>query len=73
MENAIAASLDAALRTIPLNEAGDTVTLSEEFTRGQQKFNNACAICHMGGITKTNPNVGLDSESWQVPFLIETT
>lgn len=64
MEGAIAADLDAAVRTIPLNEAGDTVTLSvEEFTRGQQKFNNACAICHLGGITKTNPNVGLDTES----------
>ena len=64
IEGASAADLDAAVRTIPLNEAGDTVTLSvEEFTRGQQKFNNACAICHLGGITKTNPNVGLDTES----------
>ncbi|MEL6468093.1 MAG: photosystem II cytochrome c-550 [Cyanobacteria bacterium J06623_4] len=61
---AIAADLDATTRTIPLNAAGDTVTLSvEEFTRGQRKFNQACAICHLGGITKTNPNVGLDSES----------
>lgn len=61
---AIAAELDAATRTITLNEAGDTVTLSvEEFTRGQRKFNQACAICHLGGITKTNPNVGLDTES----------
>jgi photosystem II cytochrome c550 len=64
VEGAIAADLDAAVRTITLNEAGDTVTLSvEEFTRGQRKFNNACAICHLGGITKTNPNVGLDTES----------
>ncbi|MGB3787992.1 MAG: photosystem II cytochrome c-550 [Phormidesmis sp.] len=64
VEGAIAAELSESLRTIPLSEAGDTVTLSlEEFTRGQRKFNNACAICHLGGITKTNPNVGLDSEA----------
>ena len=64
VEGAIAAELSESLRTIPLNDAGDTVTLSlEEFTRGQRKFNNACAICHLGGITKTNPNVGLDSEA----------
>lgn len=69
VEDAIAAELDAATRTIPLNSAGDTVTLSvEEFTRGQRKFNNACAICHLGGITKTNPNVGLDSESLSGAF-----
>ena len=62
--SAIAAELDAGLRTIPLNDAGDTITLSvEEFTRGQRKFNQACAICHLGGITKTNPNVGLEPEA----------
>ena len=61
---AIAAELDAATRTIPLNADGESITLSvEEFTRGQRKFNQACAICHLGGITKTNPNVGLDTES----------
>ncbi len=64
VDGAIAAELSESLRTIPLNETGETVTLSlEEFTRGQRKFNNACAICHLGGITKTNPNVGLDSEA----------
>lgn len=62
--SAIAADLDAATRTIKLNEQGDTVTLSvEEFTRGRRKFNVACATCHVAGITKTNPNVGLDTES----------
>ena len=61
---AIAAELDAATRTIKASDAGDTVTLPiEEFLRGRQKFNQACAICHLGGITKTNPNVGLDTES----------
>ena len=61
---AIAAELDVATRTIKANEAGDTVTPPvEEFLRGRKKFNQACAICHLGGITKTNPNVGLDTES----------
>ena len=61
---AIAAELDEATRTIQSNEAGDMVTLPvEEFLRGRKKFNQACAICHLGGITKTNPNVGLDTES----------
>ena len=61
---AIAADMDAATRTIKANDQGDTVTLStEEFLRGRQKFNVACATCHNAGITKTNPNVGLDTES----------
>lgn len=66
---AIAAELDEATRTILANEAGDTVTLPvEEFLRGRKKFNQACAICHLGGITKTNPNVGLDTESLEGAF-----
>lgn len=66
---AIAAELDAATRTIKANEAGDTVTPSvEKVLRGRKKFNAACAICHLGGITKTNPNVGLDTESLEGAF-----
>ncbi len=62
--SAIAADLDASTRTIKANEQGDTVTLSvEEFTRGRRKFNVACATCHVAGVTKTNPNVGLDTET----------
>ena len=62
--DALAAELDEATRTIKANAAGDTATLPvEEFLRGRKKFNQACAICHLGGITKTNPNVGLDTES----------
>ncbi len=61
---AIAADLDAATRTIKATEQGDTVTPPVEvFLRGRKKFNVACATCHVGGITKTNPNVGLDTES----------
>lgn len=66
---AIAAELDAATRTIKANDAGDTVTLPvEDFLRGRKKFNVACASCHVAGITKTNPNVGLDTESLEGAF-----
>jgi photosystem II cytochrome c550 len=59
-----AAELDAATRTITLNEQGDTLTLSlKQVKEGKQLFNNACAQCHMGGITKTDFNVGLDPEA----------
>lgn len=68
-KSAIAAELDAATRTIKLNEQGDTVTPPiEEFLRGRKLFNNTCASCHVGGITKTNPNVGLDTESLEGAF-----
>ncbi len=66
---AIAAELDAATRTIKANEAGDVVTLPvEDFLLGRKKFNVACATCHVAGITKTNPNVGLDTESLEGAF-----
>jgi len=66
---AIAAELDAAIRTIKANENGDTVTLPvEDFLRGRKQFNVACATCHVAGITKTNPNVGLDTESLEGAF-----
>jgi photosystem II cytochrome c550 len=61
---AIAAELDAATRTIALNEAGDTVTLSQDqVAEGKRLFNYACGQCHVGGVTKTDPNVGLDPEA----------
>ncbi|MEM6590769.1 MAG: photosystem II cytochrome c-550 [Cyanobacteria bacterium P01_H01_bin.119] len=59
--SAIAAQLDETTRTVRLDEAGDAYVLSlEEVSRGKKQFNNACATCHVGGITKTNPNVGLE-------------
>lgn len=62
--NAVAAELDEAARTVQLNSQGDTVTLSvKQLSEGKRLFNYACAICHLGGITKTNPNVGLDPDS----------
>lgn len=56
--------LDEATRTVSLEETGRTVTLTpEQIKRGKRLFNNSCAQCHNGGITKTNPNIGLESES----------
>ena len=64
MGDAVAAELDAATRTVQLNAEGDTVVLSlEQVTRGRRQFNYACGTCHVGGITKTNPTVGLDPNS----------
>lgn len=61
---AIAAELDAATRTVPLNNTGDTYTLSQkEVAQGKQLFNYACGQCHVGGVTKTDPNVGLEPEA----------
>ncbi|MGB3310350.1 MAG: photosystem II cytochrome c-550 [Nodosilinea sp.] len=64
MGDAVAAELDEAIRTVPLNAEGDTYVLSlEQITRGRRQFNYACGTCHVGGITKTNPTVGLDPET----------
>nr|WDA98935.1 photosystem II cytochrome c550 [Sciadococcus taiwanensis] len=61
---AIAAELTEETRTVPFNSEGQTVVLTQEqVKRGKRLFNNACSACHVGGITKTNPNVGLDPES----------
>ncbi|WP_421658587.1 photosystem II cytochrome c-550 [Leptothermofonsia sp. ETS-13] len=59
-----AAELDATTRTVPLNDKGDTVVLSlKQVKEGKRLFQYACAQCHVGGITKTDPNIGLDPES----------
>lgn len=64
MGDAVAAELDEATRTIQLNPEGDTLVLSlEQVTRGRRQFNYACGTCHVGGITKTNPTIGLDPET----------
>jgi photosystem II cytochrome c550 len=58
-----AVELDEAVLTVPLN-ATKTITLTpEQLKRGKRLFLNSCSICHTGGITKTNPNVGLDTEA----------
>jgi photosystem II cytochrome c550 len=58
-----AIELDDAVRTIPFNTTKTVSLTPEQVKRGKRLFNNSCSVCHTGGITKTNPNVGLDSES----------
>nr|YP_010032281.1 PsbV [Schizocladia ischiensis]QOW07488.1 PsbV [Schizocladia ischiensis] len=61
---AFAVELDEATRTIPLDNTGKTTILSaEQVKRGKRLFNVSCGQCHVGGITKTNPNLGLDTEA----------
>lgn len=59
-----AAELDALTRTVPLNGAGDTITLTrKQFDDGRKLFDAACATCHVGGVTKTNPSLDLAPET----------
>lgn len=61
---ATALDLTEEIRTVPLEDSGKTVVLTlDQVKRGKRLFNNTCAICHNGGITKTNPNIGLELES----------
>ena len=61
---AFALELDEDTRTVSLDAKGNSVVLTpEQVKRGKRLFNNACGTCHVGGLTKTNPNVGLDTES----------
>ncbi|WP_427161384.1 photosystem II cytochrome c-550 [Aliinostoc sp. HNIBRCY26] len=62
--SATAVELDEATRTVKLNNQGDTVTLSlKQVKEGKRLFQYACAQCHVGGVTKTNQNVGLEPEA----------
>lgn len=59
-----AIELNEATRTVQLEDSGKTITLTpEQIKRGKRLFNNTCASCHNGGVTKTNPNIGLETES----------
>jgi len=61
---AFAIDLDEATRTVVSDSTGKTIVLTpEEVKRGKRLFNSTCGACHVGGITKTNPNVGLDPEA----------
>ncbi|MBO3457897.1 photosystem II cytochrome c-550 [Aetokthonos hydrillicola Thurmond2011] len=63
VNSALALELDAATRTVKLNDKGDTIELSlKQVKEGKRLFNYACAQCHAGGVTKTNQNVGLAPE-----------
>ena len=62
--SASAIDLDEATRTVVKDGSGNTVVLTpEQVKRGKRLFNATCGACHTGGITKTNPNVGLDPEA----------
>ena len=59
-----ALELDEDTRTVTLDAKGSNVVLTpEQVKRGKRLFNATCGACHLGGITKTNPNVGLDPEA----------
>jgi len=60
----LAIDLDEATRTVTVDGSGKTTVLTpEQVKRGKTLFNTTCGACHVGGITKTNPNVGLDPEA----------
>jgi photosystem II cytochrome c550 len=62
--SASAIDLDEATRTVVKDSSGKTVVLSpEQVKRGKRLFNATCGACHVGGMSKTNPNVGLDPEA----------
>jgi len=62
--SASAIDLDEATRTVVVDGSGTTTVLTpEQVKRGKRLFNATCGACHTGGITKTNPNVGLDPEA----------
>ncbi len=61
---ALAIDLDETTRTVPLDSSGTTVTLTpEQVKRGKRLFNASCSQCHVGGVTKTNPNLGLEPDA----------
>lgn len=61
---ASAIDLDEATRTIVADASGKTIVLTpEQVKRGKRLFNATCGACHVGGVSKTNPNVGLDPEA----------
>jgi len=61
--NANAIELDEATRTVSLDGSKTTILTFEQVKRGKRLFLSSCSTCHTGGITKTNPNVGLDTEA----------
>ena len=69
VQSASAVEMTPEIRTLPLNEAGETVVVSElEYLKGKSLFNNVCSQCHVGGVTKTNPNISLGIEALTLAF-----
>jgi len=64
IDSANALNIKETYRTVPLNDQGETIVLSNEQAQlGKKLFNDTCAQCHFQGKTKTNPNVKLSQES----------
>lgn len=64
ISNVSAIDLDEATRTVVKDNSGKTTVLTpEQVKRGKRLFNATCGACHVGGVSKTNPNVGLDPEA----------
>ncbi len=63
ISSSLAIELDDASRTVALNSSKSVTLSPEQVKRGKRLFLSTCSVCHTGGITKTNPNVGLDSEA----------
>ena len=61
--SSFAVELDDATLTIPLNSLKTVTITPDQLKRGKRLFLSTCSVCHTGGITKTNPNVGLDTEA----------
>lgn len=62
--SANALSLNEDIRTVKLNEQGETIVLSnQQASLGAKLFRDTCAQCHIQGKTKTNPNVSLSKEA----------
>jgi photosystem II cytochrome c550 len=61
--SSFAIDLDEASRTVQLNTTKSVTLTPEQVKRGKRLFISTCSVCHTGGITKTNPNVGLDTEA----------
>jgi len=59
-----ALSLSEEIRTVPLNDAGEEITLTnQEAQLGSKLFGASCTQCHIQGKTKTNPDVSLSREA----------
>ena len=64
-----AVELDTDIRTVPLNDQGETIVLSlDQVALGRKLFNETCAVCHLSGGTKTNPNIDLSVEALDGAF-----
>lgn len=64
ISSASAVELDETVRTVLLNETGNTTVVTEkEYLRGRTVFNNTCSSCHLGGSTQANPSVNLGEQA----------